>query len=166
MKWFKVIDENLKIYYKSFFTYREKWAENEDKFEKLLKCEIQGNLQINTGALYLNHVPEHLKDQFTKKGRAKVNSDIAKKYLELVKELGLEEKHTSSLAFKIDASLLFGGQSQYHWLRKVDECVIETSLEQLSCNKLKEISEKEWLEMKLADLNKRNNADIQVNDEK
>lgn len=104
-------------------TFPIKWM-NDDVTRDLnesLGIETEKNLAIYPGQLHLRHVPESMASQFkikrTRDGynQAKVNSEINKKFLELV------QKHDLQYADPIELTMMFNAYGQIHWTRVIGQ---------------------------------------------
>jgi hypothetical protein len=110
------------------FTFENEWLALEKEIEVIIESPMKKNLALATERLLLSNPPAHLRDQFVKNCdqegflKAKVRSDVNKKWIAFVKEHNLEIPRMYHVTEELGISKIFGNAGMYlHMAHKVGD---------------------------------------------
>jgi len=169
MIYFEILPSN-KIYETAYnlFNYHKTWETDEVKEAmKQIGINPSNNVGMNTHSLQVMNVPSGLESQFKRRSKngmyeAKVNSEINKKYLEIVKKLNLKVYNIRDLTHLLSGVVLFSGirgvstlgdDPQRYFVEITEDCT-QTIGWMRNKEELRELAEAEYLKIRLDYLEK------------
>jgi hypothetical protein len=171
MIYFEILPDN-NIYETAYnvFNYHKIWETNEVKEAmKGIGIEPKHNVAMVTNSLQVINVPSGMESQFKRRSKngmceAKVNSEINKKFLEIVKKFNLKVYDIRDLTHKLTGVVLFSGISSVsmlcddpqRYLVEIPDEHVQSINWMRAKQELKEITEAEYLKIRLNALEKHN----------